>query len=134
MDRRLSIPPAICLALALGLLASEEPARAQQAAGPMEEVVVVAPRLVRHDVGRTSTGGRVELVSLTRHVSAGDLDLTRHADVLELQTRINDTAKEACDYLAEMFPFASEDTPDCVRQAVDGAMAQAQKAIDAANK
>jgi UrcA family protein len=134
MNRRLLVPPAICSALALGLLTRAEPAMAQQAAGPMEEVTVVAPRLVRHEAGRTSSGSRVELVSLTRHVSAGDLDLTRHADVLELRKRINDTAREACDYLAEMFPFASAQSPDCVNKAVDDAMAQAQKAIDAANK
>lgn len=118
---------AIAYATAVG------PASAQQQTRVLEQVTVVAPRLVRH-TERTPTGAANELVSLTRRVSIGDLDLTKYADVMELEKRINETAEEACDYLAEMFPLASPDTPDCVRRAVDGAMAQAHEAIAQANE
>ncbi len=126
---------ATCAALALGLAGTSPPAGAQaeEELRVIEEVVVVAPRLVRH-TERTSTGSTIERVTLTRRVSVRDLDLTRHADVMELEERVNATAREACDYLAEMFPLASPDTPDCVSRAVDDAMEQAEEAIALANR
>lgn len=98
----------------------------------MFELVVVAPRLVRHEVGRTSSGSPVELISLSRRVSYADLDLKVHANVIELDKRIENIAKEACEQLATLFPLSESSTEDCVDDAIDGAMAQARAAIEAA--
>jgi UrcA family protein len=107
---------------------------AQRTGDPIFEITVVAPRLVRKDSERTPVGGKTELVSMTRRVTYDDLDLTVHADVLELEKRINDTAKETCGLLASVFPLSDPKTPDCVREAVDKAMVQARAAIAATRK
>jgi UrcA family protein len=96
------------------------------------EITVIAPRLIRREVGRTASGSANEQVSLTRHVSYADLDLSRPADVQKLEKRVNDMAKVACDQLAALYPFAAPNTPDCVRQALSGAMQQVRTAVDAA--
>jgi UrcA family protein len=102
---------------------------------PVFELTVVAPRLVRRPVARESaTGAPVELVSLTRRVSYSDLDLTQHADVLELDRRIEAVAREACEQLAGVFPLSDPKTPDCVAEAVSGAKAQAERAVAAASR
>ena len=115
-------------------LAWDEPAIAQRAGDPIFEITVVAPRLVRKESERTPVGGKTELVSMTRRVTFDDLDLTMHADVLELEKRINDTAKETCELLASVFPLSDPKTPDCVRESVDKAMVQVRAAIAAAEK
>jgi UrcA family protein len=112
-----------------GLAAWSQPARVGD---PIFEVTVVAPRLVRQEVGREpATASTVELVSLTRRVSYSDLDLALHASVLELERRIEATAREACAQLARLFPLSDPKTPDCVAEAVAGARAQAQQAVRA---
>lgn len=110
-----------------GLAAWSQPARVGD---PIFEVTVVAPRLVRQELGRApATASPVELVALTRHVSYSDLDLALHANVLELERRIEATAREACEQLARLFPLSDPKTPDCVAEAVAGARVQAQQAV-----
>jgi len=112
-------------------VAQQEDAERTGGEAQVEELIVVeAPRVVR--VGRSPSGAPVELISLTRRVSYADLDLKLHADVRELERRINATAEEACMQLAELYPLSDTDMPTCVRQAVAGAMAQAEEAIAAA--
>jgi UrcA family protein len=102
---------------------------------PVFELTVVAPRLVRRQTARDSASGApAELVSLTRRVSYSDLDLTRYADVRELDRRIETVAREACEQLAGVFPLSDSNTPDCVAEAVAGAKAQAERAIAAASR
>jgi hypothetical protein len=47
---------------------------------------------------------------------------------------VNEVAKEACDQLARVYPLSDPQTPDCVKAAVDKAMAQVRDAVAAANK
>ena len=61
-----------------------------------------------------------------------DLDLTKEADAKQLRQRIDDMANVACDQLEALYPLAAPSSPDCVRQAIDGAMQQAHTAIEAA--
>jgi UrcA family protein len=101
----------------------------------LEEITVTAPRLVTKQVlGRTSAGSKVELITLQRRVSYADLDLALHANVAQLETRVNDIAKEACDDLAKMYPLSDPKTPDCVRAAVAAAKPQLDAAVAAAGK
>ncbi len=100
--------------------------------GTSTEVTVIAPRVIVRDVGHDAAGAATEEVSLTRRVTYADLDLNKQADVDKLEKRIDDMAQVACDQLAALYPLAGPDSPDCVREAIDGAMSQEHAAVDAA--
>ena len=136
MDTRLCNSTASLLALSALLTVSAQRAVAQDDGRLiMEEVIVVAPRLVKREtLGRTATGADVERITLTRRVSYSDLDLTRHADVLELESRVSNMAETACAQLADLFPLDTDDpqNADCVRHAKASALAQVDAAAKAA--
>lgn len=127
----------ICRAAAITLLASglgltAATANAQQSTESLEEIVILeAPVEVRYPDANRSVGSPREAVELRRRVSYADLDLTRSADVNELEDRIDVTAEETCERLAEMFsPYMdSGETRTCVRRAVAGASDQLENAI-----
>ena len=52
---------------------------------------------------------------------------------MELEKRIKESAQTACEQLTVLYPLADLDTPACVKQAVSGAMTQADEVIAAAN-
>jgi UrcA family protein len=116
------------------LVAGSAPVAAQpvRVGDPIFEITVVAPRLVRQQVGPTSN--RTENVSLTRRVDYSDLNLKLHADVMELEERVNDVAKQACAQLAAVFPLSDRKSPDCVKEAIGKAMTQVHAAVAAANR
>lgn len=124
---------ATCLAFLTGL-AVEGPTAVAQSSSTLDEITVVAPRLVKRTVGRTAVGAKVELISLTRHVVYTDLNLVRHADVMTLEQRVDDVAKEACEQLAQMYPLSDPSTPNCVEQALRSAKAQVDQVVAAAEK
>jgi len=97
-------------------------------------ITVEAPRVVRQEVGAKSDSTRLDLVSLTHRVNYTGLDLAMHADALELEKRIRESAQTGCEQLAALYPLANLDTPACVREALTGAMAQAQRLIAAAGQ
>jgi len=116
------------LALAgMGLAVAAGPVVAQE----VQEVTVIAPLSVRQPVGRTSSGGTVDLITVTHRVGYADLDLTRSADAAALRARVDETAKVACKQLKTLYPLVPAD-PDCVKAALKDAMAQADAAIAAA--
>jgi UrcA family protein len=101
------------------------------AAEAEDEVVVQStPNTLIHGSPYTGT----QVVSITRHVSYADLDLVTHAGVQALETRITETAVAICAKLDRMYPVDGYDRPQCVRQAVRNAMAQARTAIAAADR
>jgi|GEM_PF-3557803 len=127
---------AVATAFVVALL-SDVPVSVHAGQAEDEEMVdrirVVAPR-----VTRTSRGaGRYEVATAERsdYVYYGDLDLTRTADLFELQDRIEEIANEVCTLLNEMFPRGSPTTEVCIQRAVDDASvlvdAAARAAIDA---
>lgn len=126
----LALPVISCLAVVTGSMLTSGPALGQEQAKAPEEITVQAPRLIREQ--STLSGGKTELISLTRRVSYADLDLTKHKDVMMLEQRIKDTAREACTALAKMYPNADASNPDCMRQAEKGAMDQANSVVAAA--
>lgn len=118
--------------LASGLGLTALPAHAQQSNEPLEEIIILeAPLAVRYPDGRSASGVPYEVVELTRRVSYADLDLRRDSDVDTLENRIEVTATDSCQQLAEMFPLdiSSDETRTCVKQAISGAMEQADTAI-----
>lgn len=117
-------------ALGAGLALTSVPALAQ----PSEEITITAPRVVREQVDRSpSTGAPIERVSLTRQVSYSGLDLRKQADVTVFETRVSDTAREACKQLDSLYPLLPPDK-DCLANTTANGMEQAKQAIAAANR
>jgi UrcA family protein len=124
-----------------GLAIASRPVIAQQGAAAPEltqEITVVAPYVVqKKDVGRTSTGIPVQVVSMSTPVSYSDLDLTTQSGAAELRKRIGDAAKAACGNFKTKYPLTNYKTSDreCVKDATMEAMAVATLVIaDAAGK
>jgi UrcA family protein len=82
----------------------------------------------KKQVGTAYTGIPVEEVSLTRHVGFHDLDLTSPGGRAELDKRIKNVAKEACQQLEKLYPLEEweTDTDTCIANAVKNAKAQEQ--------
>ena len=133
MTRNVWILPAASLALAAGVSGYGGAVSAQQT-GKLDEITVVAPRLIKQESGRTAAGSKVELISLTRHVVFSDLNLAMHNDVMTLEKRVNDVARDACDALAKMYPLSDPNTPNCVEQAVKDAKPQIDRLAASAAK
>jgi UrcA family protein len=112
-------------------------AGAATAAQQLEEITIEGSRITKEVVGRSSsTGAPIELVTLARHASYSDLDLSTHSGALELQKRVELTAKAACKELDQLFPFSvsSSGTRSCMDKAVNSAKAQVQAAIKSAEE
>jgi UrcA family protein len=127
MSRRNWIVAAACVV-------ASAPVAAQRVGDPIFQITVIAPRLVRQEVGRTNGGAPVEMISLTRRVDYKDLDLKQQVSVAELETRVKEVAEEACAQLARAYPLSDPQTPECVKDAVQNAMAEVKAAVAAANK
>ncbi|MGQ0532160.1 MAG: UrcA family protein [Caulobacteraceae bacterium] len=96
-----------------------------------DEIVVVAPGVVREPTGRrTSSGIPITDLVTQRLVTAKDLDLRYDADVNELHRRIRVTAEDACNDIerASAGMLITSDR-ECVRDAMRDAMAQADALV-----
>ncbi len=103
----------------------------------VQEIVVWAQNVVRKPTSaRSAIGAPIEVISVTRHVQFGDLDLTEKGDVAKLRDRIWAAAKAGCDQLESEFPSTqyppSPPNQDCVKAASDKAMSVADEVIAAA--
>lgn len=105
---------------------------AQPSGKPVDDVIVVeAPLKVSHESRVKSPVMRTETVELSREVGFSDLDLTKHADVMELRGRVEAMAEQSCKQLEELFPLPRSDEA-ALRRCVERAVASAQDALDAA--
>lgn len=132
---RSSLRRSIAIAAALGALTLAVPAAAQSVdkgayadAYYEDELVITAPYIERE---RRGAGiNRTEEVSVSRIVSARDLDLRYDSDVAVLRQRIRDTAELVCDEARyELRGSPMESDRECVRDAVRDAMADANDLI-----
>jgi len=101
-----------------------------------EEIIVRAP-FERIEI-KSASGSSLnsEIVELQRHVSIADLDLSKYADVNELDSRISAVAKESCQKLSDMFPLDRSDPAEmlrCTKSAIASADDQKEMVIAAAN-
>lgn len=101
-----------------------------------EEIIVRAPfeRIEVKSVPGSSL--KAEVVELQRRVGIADLDLSKYADVNELDSRIGEVAKESCQKLFDMSPLDSSDPAEmlrCTKSAIASANDQKETAIAAAN-
>lgn len=109
--------------LASGIAIATSSALAQ----PTEIITVEASRALTTPL--PSSVATIKEVSLTGWVRTHDLDLTTSAGTSELEKRIEQTAKALCKELDDKYPLIKGE--DCVKDAVDSAMAGARKAIEA---
>ncbi len=107
------------LALVGGVMAAEQPT----------EITITASGEAKVVVGRSAYGAPIELVTLTRHVSYADLDLSKSAGAAELEKRIDQTAKDACKELDNRYPFEPKMAGECVRSATKEAMEQVHAVV-----
>jgi UrcA family protein len=106
-------------------------------ADPMQEIVVEAAAPVHSQpTGQSPPGGAsVDLLSVRYHVHLGNLDLTKHADVVALEEKIKEAAKKGCKDIKNQYPLRPmSDEDSCVTAAVSSAMVKAREAIAAADK
>lgn len=131
-----SLISAAFLALAaIGLTLQAGTAFSQQTDELAEVVVIEAPIEVRQ-VERTNYGAKTNLIELKHRVSYDDLDLSKHVDVVELRSRVENISKESCDKLFDMYVADSDPTSAkrrCVKKAISSAEKQVQAAIVAAS-
>lgn len=136
MSKLSFIPAGLVVALLAGaFVGNDQGAFAQQTGDRIEEIVVTAPAMYRREVSDSPTM-KTEVVELTRRVTFGDLDLTKHAGVTELNARIEAVARDSCERLAEMFRL---DEPGirgverCTEEAVQRAEEQVEEIVAAVN-
>jgi UrcA family protein len=125
------------LATACVFIFAIAPASASDAKKEVEEIIVQAPMGVERKSLHSAADPtvKVEMVELTRKVYIGDLDLSKHADVKELESRIELMAQDSCKKLSSMFPLGENrgrDARRCVDRAIKSAMAEKEAAITAA--
>ena len=123
----------VCRAVRLGLLGGGLAIAASTAvAQPLEVVTVEAARATK--VGQTVHGVPIDEITIRSRVSYADLDLTTAAGALELENRIRATAESNCRKIKVEFPAEGSSEASCIKDAVDGAMQEARKVIDAKRK
>jgi len=98
-------------------------------AQPMEVVTVEAARSAV--VGQSTYGVPIREIRIQSRVSYADLDLTSASGALQLENRIKETAKATCEQIKVDIPAEGSSQAACVKDAVDGAMKEAQKVIEA---
>ena len=96
----------------------------------MEVVTVEAMREIV--VGKTAIGATIRELSIRSRVSYADLDLTRPGDVATLEQRIEETARTTCKEIKVEMPAEGSTEARCVKEAIDDAMLQVAKAVEAA--
>ncbi|AGH50914.1 MULTISPECIES: UrcA family protein [Sphingomonas] len=88
-----------------------------------QDITVTAPR---HRERSPTTGAPIETVTTSRVVNTADLDLRTDAGMKALRGRVEEAARKACAWLDQVYPLTADDSPPCVKTAVDKAMADAQ--------
>jgi UrcA family protein len=120
-------------AVRLALLGSGVAIAASTAvAQPLEVVTVEAARATT--VGQTMHGVPIDEITIRSRVSYADLDLTTASGALELENRIRATAESSCRKIDVQFPAEGSSEAACIKNAVEAAMQEARKVIDAKRK
>lgn len=119
------------LMLGAGMIPEAAAEAADAGLRPIDEIVVVAPR-IRQERDRRAGTSRITTISRDIRVDFSDLDLKRTTDLYVLEERVNEAAREVCEDLAEIFPHAQPSVAVCIRRAVEDAMVQVREAAQRA--
>jgi len=127
--RRMKTLPAATLGVALVIAGTAS-------AADTTEVVVSASKLgvvTTKQVGRSTIGAPILMLSLSYKVSASDLNLVTNAGVMELERRVKATAKDACEELDKQRPLEPPGGAECIKKATDDAMVKVHALTAAAH-
>jgi len=115
----------VSISIALGSPFATAEAQSQE----IEEIVVVGVPIKINRERSSDLVMHTENIELSRQVDYSDLDLTEHADVMELRARVKSMAERSCKKLETIFPLPPADIPRCVDKAVANAESNIQAAI-----
>jgi UrcA family protein len=79
-------------------------------------------------------GASVKDISMSYSVNTSGLNLAMHADVVELEKRVKDTALTACKEIGRQYPNSTPSVADCAKAASDKAMVKVNQLVAAASK
>jgi UrcA family protein len=102
------------------------------------EIIVIRAPYERVEIKSSTTAlpsQKTEIIELKRVLNIRDLDLTKYADVIELNSRIENVAKESCKKLSDMFPLNRSNSSEmrrCRTDAIASTKEQTEPAIAAA--
>jgi UrcA family protein len=119
----------------LGALAASVLVGGFASAMTAEEIQVSAARSVPKVVGRDANGSTIIDITLSYGVSYAGLDLASATGAAELQKRVADASKTACEELARQHPLANfqTDTAECTKSTIAKAMVQVKELVAAAS-
>lgn len=124
INRKLAAAFGSAVVMAMSSLASAAAAD-QVGTAELRSVTVTAPQVVRREMsGRIP----VEVIRKSAAVHHGDLDLSRTADLSQLQARIFGAANQVCMELQAQAPNGRPDADVCADRARDDAMAAVEEA------
>jgi len=131
MACKILVAGVVFTAMLSAMVFSPSPAAAGDRGQIIEEIIVVAPRITREREDRAGQM-RILMVERDERVDITDLDLSRTADMIELEKRVKTAARFICGELSREYPHGQPSTAVCIRRAIDDAMIQVQEAVRAA--
>lgn len=123
INRKLAAAFGSAVVMAMSSLASAAAAD-QVGTAELRSVTVTAPQVRREMSGRI----QVEVIRKSAAVHHGDLDLSRTADLSQLQARVFGAAHQVCMELQAQAPNGHPDADLCADRARDDAMAAVDEA------
>ena len=102
------------------------------AAQNAKEVKIQAQRVINEKViAHITGGGKIIELTLSYPVSFADLDITSVTGAAELEKRVNDAARAACEEIASKYPSATPSNAVCAEKAAAKAMTEVRKMVAA---
>jgi UrcA family protein len=103
------------------------------AAQNAKEVKIQAQRVINEKViARITGGGKIIELTLSYPVSFGDLDITSVRGAAELEKRVKDAARAACEEIGSKYPGATPSDRVCAQKAATKAMDEVRRLVAAA--
>lgn len=132
-----TIPSYRTMSLALAVIGVFFAANLTVAQEVNEKIIILAPYDEPIKVKRSNNSVFADQIwEIKRRVNIKDLDLSKYADVIKLDSRLENAAKEICQKLSDMFPFnpsSSREKLRCKKKAIASTKKQTERAIAAAN-
>ena len=103
------------------------------AAQNAKEVNIQAQRVINEKViAHITGGGKIIELALSYPVSFADLDITSVTGAAELEKRVKDAARAACEEIAFKYPSATPSNAVCAQKAAAKAMTEVREMVAAA--
>ena len=113
-------------------LARDDEASGIAAPQNAKEVKIQAQRVINEKViARITGGGKIIELTLSYPVSFADLDITSISGAAELEKRVKDAARAACEEIGSKYPSATPSDAVCAQRAAAKAMGDVRKLVAA---